>query len=230
MSRFDLREFHKHLDVESFSGEALLHSGSTPSTPKIQGKVSQMRAITLWQPWSTLIARGLKKYETRSWKTRYRGQLLIHAADRKVDRQGLINFLQDMGNDSDLIIDLVDLFIDFMEFPRGCIVATANLVDCRRITTDWAAQQTKLELAVGGWEPGRYAWKLEKISKLHKPLVCKGRQGLWIPDAEITKAISQTEAKTPSLAVEERCDMHSFVCPVSVCPVISSKLEAREPI
>lgn len=161
-----------------------------------------MRAITLWQPWSTLIARGLKKYETRSWDTSYRGKLLIHAADRKVDRQGLINFHQGMGNDSDSVIHLVDLFIDFMELPRGCVVATANLVDSHRITTDWAAQQTKLELAVGDWTPGRYAWKLEKIRELHKPLICKGRQGLWIPNTEITEAINQTKAKAPSFGEE----------------------------
>lgn len=39
-----------------------------------------MRAITLTQPWSSLVARGQKKIETRSWQTSYRGPLAIHAA------------------------------------------------------------------------------------------------------------------------------------------------------
>lgn len=41
-----------------------------------------MRALTLWQPWATLVALGVKTIETRSWGTSYRGPLLIHAARR----------------------------------------------------------------------------------------------------------------------------------------------------
>lgn len=39
-----------------------------------------MKAITLTQPWATLVAIGAKRIETRSWATRYRGPLAIHAA------------------------------------------------------------------------------------------------------------------------------------------------------
>jgi hypothetical protein len=39
-----------------------------------------MKALTLWQPWATLIANGTKTIETRSWSTSYRGPLAIHAA------------------------------------------------------------------------------------------------------------------------------------------------------
>ena len=48
-----------------------------------------MKAFTLTQPWASLIALLLKTFETRSWKTKYRGPLLIHAS-RQVD-QGFIN-------------------------------------------------------------------------------------------------------------------------------------------
>jgi activating signal cointegrator 1 len=41
-----------------------------------------VKAISLWQPWATLIALGEKKFETRSWLTNYRGQIAIHAAKR----------------------------------------------------------------------------------------------------------------------------------------------------
>ena len=40
----------------------------------------KIKAISLWQPWANLIAVGAKKYETRSWKTNYRGALLICAS------------------------------------------------------------------------------------------------------------------------------------------------------
>lgn len=39
-----------------------------------------MKAITLTQPYATLVSLGMKKIETRSWSTNYRGPLAIHAA------------------------------------------------------------------------------------------------------------------------------------------------------
>lgn len=38
-----------------------------------------MKVLTLKQPWATLVAEGIKKYEFRTWKTNYRGKVLIHA-------------------------------------------------------------------------------------------------------------------------------------------------------
>ncbi len=56
------------------------------SKPKAANVVQEyemsVRAITLWQPWASLVALGLKRFETRSWPTNYRGKLLIHAATR----------------------------------------------------------------------------------------------------------------------------------------------------
>ena len=39
-----------------------------------------MKALTLWQPWASLVALGHKRIETRCWSTKYRGDLAIHAA------------------------------------------------------------------------------------------------------------------------------------------------------
>lgn len=39
-----------------------------------------MKALTIWQPWASLLVSGQKKYETRSWATAYRGPIAIHAA------------------------------------------------------------------------------------------------------------------------------------------------------
>lgn len=41
-----------------------------------------MKVISLLQPWATLAVIGQKKIETRSWSTKYRGPLLIHASKR----------------------------------------------------------------------------------------------------------------------------------------------------
>ncbi len=61
-----------------------------------------MKAITLWQPWASLIAIGAKKIETRSWATKYRGPLAIHAAIKAVEKplyidQRFIRLLQNAG-------------------------------------------------------------------------------------------------------------------------------------
>lgn len=38
-----------------------------------------MKVLTIKQPFATLIAEKLKEYEFRTWKTKYRGEILIHA-------------------------------------------------------------------------------------------------------------------------------------------------------
>ena len=50
-----------------------------------------MRAISLWQPWASVVALGSKRIETRHWSTGHRGPLAIHAAKRRV-RGELIHY------------------------------------------------------------------------------------------------------------------------------------------
>lgn len=47
-----------------------------------------MKVITIKQPWATLIAEGIKKYEFRTWKTKYRGEILIHAG-KGIDKKAM---------------------------------------------------------------------------------------------------------------------------------------------
>ena len=44
-----------------------------------------MKALTIKEPWASLIVQGFKKYEFRSWKTNYRGKILIHAGLTRED-------------------------------------------------------------------------------------------------------------------------------------------------
>lgn len=43
-----------------------------------------MKAITIWQPWAEFVAAGVKHNETRSWATKYRGPIAIHAAVKPI--------------------------------------------------------------------------------------------------------------------------------------------------
>lgn len=71
-----------------------------------------MKVITLKQPYATLVAEGVKKYEFRTWKTNYRGDILIHAG-KSVDKVAMEKY-KDYGFD----------------FPLGCIIAKAKISNC----------------------------------------------------------------------------------------------------
>lgn len=126
-----------------------------------------MKAITLWQPWASLVACGAKKYETRSWKTDYRGPLVIHAAKRayEVDRE-IIGYLKENG------ITL------FYRLPLGTALCTVDLVGIIR-TEKVRGLIGEQELACGNFQPGRFAWALDNIKVFSEPIPMKGRQGLW---------------------------------------------------
>ena len=136
-----------------------------------------MKALTVIQPWATLIAIKAKTVETRSWRTDYRGDLAIHAAKgwkKENVRLAMMSepfktALKDAG------------YPLFSLLPRGCIVATATLVDCW--ITDggiqWGNRNAFLETAFGDFSPGRYAWVLENIHPLPKSIPAKGALGLW---------------------------------------------------
>jgi hypothetical protein len=50
-----------------------------------------LKALTIRQPWASLIIAGIKDVENRTWSTGYRGELVIHAG-RSVDRAGLTEY------------------------------------------------------------------------------------------------------------------------------------------
>lgn len=180
-----------------------------------------MKAITLWQPWAQLIAIGEKRYETRSWETKYRGMIAIHAAKKKPPQQGDL--------ESDVFSSMTNAFAKHygawrfdwhlggtrmnsdgsdngFDIPLGCIIATAELVNCWRIVyhpgtnVDIAKNipigaeldvprkhpdfgryivPTEKEMLFGDWTPGRYAWELTNVKLLPNPIPAKGSQRLW---------------------------------------------------
>ncbi len=122
-----------------------------------------IKALTLWQPWAAAVAAGLKRYETRGWSTRYRGNIALHAAVRPLDKYAQ---------------NLADKF-GLGELTFGAIVALVDLADCIQITPELIAAQSPTEIALGDWRVGRFAWKLENVRILTSPVVCRGAQGLW---------------------------------------------------
>ena len=136
-----------------------------------------MRTISLWEPWGTAIAKGLKQIETRGWSTNHRGPLAIHCAKTR-DHD---NFIRDP--DVRAYFQSVDVLSpEHLSF--GCVVAICELVEV--VPTEVLLHcklVSPMEFALGGYDPGRFGWRLENIKPLAQPLPWKGSQGFFdVPD------------------------------------------------
>jgi len=126
-----------------------------------------VKALTLTQPWATLVITGRKRFETRSWWTGYRGQLAIHAA------KGMPGWAKETAREFGLDPDVL---------PRGVILGTVHLKavastsDVRR-GLEWADDH--LELAAGDYDDGRWAWQLVMPRAFSETIPTRGMLGLW---------------------------------------------------
>ncbi len=136
-----------------------------------------MKAITLWQPWASLIALGHKTIETRSWETRYRGPLAIHASKRfaRAEREMVENEWP------------FNLVLNTVELPLGYIVATATLRACMSLdgreryspVFRQYMDECPYQHEFGNFARGRFAWLLDDVQPLAEPIPARGSQGLW---------------------------------------------------
>lgn len=145
-----------------------------------------MKALSLWQPWASLVALGSKKIETRSWATSHRGPIAIHAAKKwnreLVDMCLYEPFASELGklrpNEGGMFY-LQDALPKIL--PFGCIVAVADLVDCFRID---GPPDDALERLFGDYRPGRFGWRLDNVRPIAN-VPCVGRQGLFHVNGDI---------------------------------------------
>ena len=130
-----------------------------------------MKVLSLTEPYATLIKIGVKKIETRSWKTSYRGKLYIHASSTKIPKE--------YKNNKELM-NLVNV----NELNFGNIICSCNLVDCIEMTDKFIEEvkKNKEEFICGVYKIGRYAWILEDIKVLENPISAKGHLGIWNMD------------------------------------------------
>ncbi|MBC9716888.1 ASCH domain-containing protein [Streptomyces sp. TRM66268-LWL] len=130
---------------------------------------SEVRALTLWQPWASAMAYGTKRIENRRWATDYRGWVLIHAG-LTTDREAWD-------------LPLARPFLKRPQ-PRGAILAVGRLVDCHEndgYCTLWSA-------------PGQWHWKFTDLRTLVKPLPWSGARGLWTPTPQLVASVREVIA------------------------------------
>ena len=144
-----------------------------------------IKAISLWQPWASLIMTGAKTFETRAWPTKYRGPLVICAAKGGLSKTELIHqlcFWSFQGGLAPLVGKPLDLTgkswpgVSIDHLPFGAALGIVDLVDCIR-TDDLTLGQIGTDKPFGDFSLGRYAWKLENVRPFDKPIQVKGKQG-----------------------------------------------------
>lgn len=145
-----------------------------------------MKAITVWQPWASLLVRGPKTAETRFWSPSdaYHGKLIaIHAAKQP----GTYQYVN--GNEA-IQRSMTKLYGENWDadMPRGAVVGVARLIYCSRVVSYVGPHPRKCELAngiriepdpFGDYAIGRHIWQFDEFEHLNEPIPAKGRQGLW---------------------------------------------------
>ncbi|AZK46411.1 ASCH domain-containing protein [Paenibacillus lentus] len=147
-----------------------------------------MKAITIHQPWATLIALGEKRFETRTWDTNYRGPIAIHAG-KQIDQYAC--------EEPEIKAALAKHEFKASNLPTGAVIAVCELagsyqiydtidngthiVRCPndRYDFDKVEYIRRPERNFGWWESGSYAWELDNVRMLSEPIPAKGMQRLW---------------------------------------------------
>ena len=148
-----------------------------------------MLAISIWNPYAALLARrdlhGLpyKEFETRTWKTSYRGPIAIHAATSVESIQNIIRTIREQPHSEkamfyrEVFQTLDGVEANLWKLPRGVVIATGDLVAIFR-----GEELTRIswrERLVGNFGPGYFGWKIENVKLLPQPIKARGMPGLW---------------------------------------------------
>jgi ASCH domain len=118
-----------------------------------------MKAISIRQPWAWLVVNGHKDIENRTWATKFRGKVLVHAGVHKVTKAEYEEFLERCRAARIKNPPAID------EFKRGGIVGSVEIVDC-------------MEKSNSRWYFGPYGFVL-KNARVERFKPMKGKLGIW---------------------------------------------------
>lgn len=132
-----------------------------------------MRAISLMQPWASLVAMGAKRIETRSWRHCIRGELAIHASMTFKEAQRLLCDQSPFNS-----------YVHYWNaLPFGAVVAVVHLAEITRseiaLPILKALPDGAQEIAFGDYSPKRFAWYFKGVQRLVHPVPAKGARGVF---------------------------------------------------
>jgi hypothetical protein len=145
-----------------------------------------IRALTIRQPFPELILRKRKPYEIRSWKTNYRGPLLIHSAAKiKTD------CAQEAGINAGTLTTSAFVGIAVLSDVRPYTRADSKLLNQRR--------------AIGGWSPGLFSWVLKTPIRFARPIKGNGKLGLFAVPSSVARIVQPYVRKLKTGAEKAGC-------------------------
>ena len=143
-----------------------------------------MRAISLWQPWATLMVIGAKEFETRDWGMEARGRTLIHAAKTQEGRADcsyiITAALRQAG------------YQRWEDLPFGGFVGYVDFVRCERVEKIERAKLKPNELEFGNWSPGRFVWQAANPVAFADFYPYRGQQAFFNVDSKIFEQLPAT--------------------------------------
>ena len=134
-----------------------------------------LKALTLHQPWASLIALGAKRIETRNWRPPVAliGQRLAIHAGKKIVKLPSGTYehynqavMRRLGNDWPDTI------------PTGAVVAIATIQRARQVRSSCDLPDGD-EFLFGEYGYLRWMWELSNVTVLDPPVPIRGRQGIW---------------------------------------------------
>ena len=136
-----------------------------------------MKALSIKQPWASLIAHGIKDIENRSWKTNYRGKVLVHASG-KPDKEPYQIFTDEQW------VKIEENDFDFAVFASyentSAIIGEVEIVDCVINHPSIWAEKTPNIPERGPITKPIYNWVLANPVLYEKPILnVKGKLSFW---------------------------------------------------
>lgn len=145
-----------------------------------------MKALSIKQPWASLIASGIKNIENRTWKTNFRGRIYIHASGKTAEFTDLFN----SPVSGLLFIHSASLreYDEFKKYPHSAIIGEVDIVDCIINHESIWAEETELPEQLGNqciWN-----WVLANPILYKNPVLnVKGKLSFWEPDIDLQECI-----------------------------------------
>ncbi|HCC03561.1 MAG TPA: 2-oxoglutarate dehydrogenase E1 [Clostridiales bacterium] len=123
-----------------------------------------MKVLTIKQPWATLIIQGDKRFEFRSWQTKYRGDLLIHAG-KGIDKEAMKRLAKYLPK----------------ELQYGKILGKVKLVDCIKMSPEFKELLLKenSDIYTKSSFKESYGWQVSNVKVFENPIDVKGHLSLW---------------------------------------------------
>ena len=140
-----------------------------------------MKTLSIRQPWASLIVKGFKDVENRSWKTPIRGEIAVHASASKAEDDwedaiitvAVIRAIA-LSEAKEWLIKTIG---EFDKLPRGAILGTVEIADCKRERmSPWHFDEN-------------WGFYLQNPKELKKPIPAKGKLGFWDFDLSLAGGV-----------------------------------------